>query len=341
MKHTLLNRISCPTCGNALELQEIKRLEEERIFEGSLYCSHCQQPYFVRNGMPHLLPEHLETLHVQEMEGWVNLWQDLGMYDRPTLEDSFRLPYVGGIWTDVARMFDMSLQEMNLTGKEVILEIGAGQGWASRYFAEKGCEVVAIDIVADEWYGLGRSWAIMDYAGVYFEPVLAEGEHLPFFSNQFDIVFLCGALHHFNTFDHILAQIYRVLKPGGYFIAAGEPSIFFFNKEHEIQSTLKETQVGITERRPRVAEYWRCTRRAGFERISIDTFETWHTSPSEVIAWIKAIRHNASRAVRTRYKLFVWLIFSLILVLPTKWRGQLALSLNGGNLFIRAFKPVR
>jgi len=291
--------------------------------------------------MPHLLPKYLTTPQTQEMEGWVNLWQELGMYDRPTLEDSFRLPYVGGIWTDVARMFDMSLQEMNLTGKEVILEIGAGQGWASRYFAEKGCEVIAIDIVADEWYGLGRSWAIMNNAGVYFEPVLAEGEHLPFFSNQFDVVFLCGALHHFNSFDPVLAQIYRVLKPGGRFIAAGEPSIFFCNKEHEIQSTLKETRVGITERRPKVAEYWQSTHRAGFECISIDTFETWHTSSSEVKAWVKAIRHNAFREVRTRYKPSVWLLFSLTLMMPARWRSSLALYLNGGNLLIRALKPIQ
>ena len=64
-----------------------------------------------------------------------------------------------------------------------------GQGWASRYFAAKGCHVFTSDIVDDEFYGLGRAWAIMDHANVYFEPMLADGERLPFPDNQFDVVF--------------------------------------------------------------------------------------------------------------------------------------------------------
>ncbi len=288
-------------------------------------------------GIPHPLPKAGRSLR-QEMEGWVTLWKQLGMYDNPTLEDSFKLPYVGGIWTDVARMFDMALEEMHLNGHEVILDLGAGQGWASRYFAEKGCKVVAVDVVADKWYGLGRSWAIMNYAGVHFDPVLADGEHLPFCPNQFDIVFLCGALHHFREFGPVLKQIHRVLKPGGYLVAAGEPAISVLSKEREVQMTLKETQVGITERRPKVFEYWWALKRAGFKGIRIDTFETWRASPFQIHSWIRAVRDNSFRAVRTRYKLLVWLVFTFLANTPSKWAGPVTLYLNGGNLFIRAHK---
>jgi len=104
-----------------------------------------------------------------------------GMYNSPTLEDSLELPYLGGVWADIAPMFDLALQEMDLQGNEAVLDLGAGQGWAARHFAERGCEVFAVDVVADEWYGLGRSWAIMQHADVYYEPVLADGEALPFF----------------------------------------------------------------------------------------------------------------------------------------------------------------
>ncbi|MEM3553576.1 MAG: class I SAM-dependent methyltransferase [Candidatus Bathyarchaeia archaeon] len=236
-------------------------------------------------------------------------------------------------------MFDMALKEMHLTGREVILDLGAGQGWASRYFAEKGCEVIAVDVVADEWYGLGRSWAIMDYAGVYFEPVLADGEHLPFRPAQFDIVFLCGTLHHFREFGPVLKQIYRVLKPRGRLIAAGEPAISVLTKEHEVQATLEETQVGITERRPKVFEYWWVLKKSGFKDIRIDTFETWQASPSQVRSWIQAVRDNSFKAVRTRYKLLVWLVFTCLAKSPSRWAGPLTLFLNGGNLLIQAYKP--
>lgn len=342
MKRELLNDICCPACGGSLLLDQREVLPDDHIVEGALRCAHCSKEFPIYKGIPYLLPEEFfGTRQAQEVKGWVSLWKKKGMYDHPTLEDSYRLPYVGGIWTDVARMFDMALQEMKLIGNEAILDLGAGQGWACRYFADKGCRAIAVDIVADEWYGLGRSWAIMEHAGVYFEPVVADGEALPFPPERFDIVFLCGALHHFQRFDRVLKQLYKVLKPGGRFIAAGEPSVAIYVNELAVQMMLEEVREGIVERRPKVFQDWWALWRAGFRRIHITTFETHQGSSSEIRQWIRAVRHNTCRAVRTRYKPLAWAVLTLILMLPYKWAGWLALHLNGGNLLLQAAKPMR
>lgn len=344
MRENLLELICCPTCKGELAL-EAEEAQGEDIIQGRLACQYCGVAYPVNKRMPYLIHDaQLEEYKAQEMQGWVTLWEKKGMYEEEHLihaEASFNLPYVGTIWTDVARMFDMALDEMQLTGNEKVLDLGAGQGWAARHFAERGCEVVATDIVADEMYGLGRAWAIMDHAGVYFEPLLTDGEKLPFPDDSFDIVFFCGALHHFADFGKVLSQVNRVLKPGGRLIAAGEPSINIMTSEKAVQDSLEEIDEGIVERRPKVHEYWWELREAGFEKIQIDTFETYKASPVQVYSWIVAVRSALWAVLRPRYKPLAWLFFTFTLLLPPRLAAQLALFANGGNLFMRGRKPLR
>ena len=340
MKRSFLANICCPVCRESFELKQTEG-GAENVIEGTLHCRRCATDYPIRKGIPNLLPENgWGASKAPEMEGWVNLWQKKGMYDIPgPSTDSFQLPYIGGGWSEFARMFDLACQELNLQGTEMILDLGAGQGWASRYFAEKGCQAVAMDIVADEWWGLGRSWAIMEHAGVYFEPVLADGENLPFLNEKFDIIFASAALHHFDKLNRVLAQIYQILKPGGRLIAVSEPSISIFLKEYDILPTLEETQEGIVERRPKTFQYWLNLKRAGFAQIQIDTFETYQAPPTQVYHWIKTLRHHHYQTGKSLQNIMAWLAYSLALRLPYRWAARLTLSLNGGNLFIRAVKP--
>jgi SAM-dependent methyltransferase len=333
---SLLAYLRCPTCGGQLGTT----MDGDDLREGSIVCGQCAGEYPVRLGMPYLLPGgSLHGADAREAEGWTAIWQEKGMYERPTLEDAFRLPYVGGTWTDVARMFDLAMDELHLTGSETILDLGAGQGWASRYFAARGCTVIASDIVADEWYGLGRSWAIMEHAGVRFDPVIASGEVLPFAPETFDVVFMCGALHHFEQMDRVLAQVARVLKPGGRFVAAGEPSIAISVRERDVQATLDETRLGIMERRPNVRHYSRALRRAGLGNVRADTFETIAATPVDSRRWALAVRHHMVSTLRTRYRPMAWAAMTVIAALPHRLRRDLTLEVNGGNLLLRGTKP--
>jgi ubiquinone/menaquinone biosynthesis C-methylase UbiE len=259
------------------------------------------------------------------------------MYEQPNPEYGFNMPQAAG--PEVTRLFDMALQEMNLQGNEAILDLGAGAGWASSHFARKGCEVIAVDIVLDDTFGLGRSWAIMEHTNTWFDPICADGNNLPFLPNQFDIVFFFGSLHHFVDFKKVLEQAYKVLKPGGRLIASGEPFISIFFKERDVQATIEETTVGITERRPYIFHYIRAAKQVGFKNVRWDIFETYHRSPSEVYRWISDAMRSIRRAVKTRYRPLVWLIPYFCRLLPYRWAAYFVLCVNGGTLFLRAVKP--
>lgn len=338
MKTSLLNLICCPVCHAALTLQ-ITQAAEEHIEEGALFCKQCAETYPIHKKMPYLISDtNLEAFKAKEREGWVNMWKKQGMYENANLHLSFELPYLGGIWHDVGVAFNIALDDMKLTGNETILDIGAGQGWACRYFAAAGCTAVAMDIVADEMFGLGRAWAIMEHANVYYEPILADGDRLPFPSETFDIVFFSTALHHFVDFSKILAQVHRVLKPGGRLIGSIEPAITVFWTEKEVQARISETEEGIVERRPKPYQYQQYLQRAGFQDVTIDWYEVYQKSKSELRAWLRKMRWNMLGQVRLRYVPLVWLGFTLACWLPRRQAVQLGMNLAGGSVILRGGK---
>jgi ubiquinone/menaquinone biosynthesis C-methylase UbiE len=60
--------------------------------------------------------------------------------------------------------------------------------------------------------------------GFEVEGRVADAERLPYDDNTFDIVIGHAVLHHIPDLDLAFAEILRVLKPGGRFVFAGEPT---------------------------------------------------------------------------------------------------------------------
>src|SRR5262249_59359545 len=111
---------------------------------------------------------------------------------------------------------------------------------------------------------------VVEQGGVEFEPTIGDGERLPFPAGTFDVVFFCGALHHFERFEVVLREVRRVLRPGGRLIATGEPAISVAARERDVQSGLEEVREGIGGRRPRVIGYWLPAGRGGVPRGPAD-----------------------------------------------------------------------
>jgi SAM-dependent methyltransferase len=97
-----------------------------------------------------------------------------------------------------------------------ILELGAGQGQDSRYFADKGFTVVSTDL---EQTALNKSVEKMtaDQKKLVSTQKVDLRNELPFDSESFDVVYAHLSIHYFDS-DHtrrILDESARVLKTGG------------------------------------------------------------------------------------------------------------------------------
>jgi SAM-dependent methyltransferase len=103
------------------------------------------------------------------------------------------------------------------------LEIGAGTGYFTLNMLQDGVvrEATATDISPGM---LDVTQANAARAGVRVTTVACDAEQLPFADASFDLVLGHAVLHHLPHLDQAFAEFERVLKPGGQFLFAGEPS---------------------------------------------------------------------------------------------------------------------
>lgn len=268
MRLEFINFLVCPACASELQL----RLDEQQgdeVWSGSLNCGSCQQQYAIVDGIPHLYVDDESWAPLRrEAEGWVEIHKEKGIYEPPTEAVDLKIPYLDGPpWASVGRAFDLALAKLDLQGGERILDLGAGRGWAAKYFAQKGCEAVALDIVADLNIGLGRAYALMKDASVRFDLLIGDASRLPLPAESFDLVFCSGTLHHAENLDLFLANIARVLKRGGRLCAINEPALpIWQNESRRLQETAaEELEHGINEHLPRLQDYLNACHAAGLQ----------------------------------------------------------------------------
>ena len=111
----------------------------------------------------------------------------------------------------------MAVAEMpldNLSGKRV-LEIGPGSGGHSALFAKYGAIVTSADITLVRASSTQIKFRLLGEIADGCQAIQSDAEHLPFNDNSFDIVYSNGVLHHTSDSQGAVAEVYRVLKPGG------------------------------------------------------------------------------------------------------------------------------
>jgi SAM-dependent methyltransferase len=92
-----------------------------------------------------------------------------------------------------------------------VLEVGGGEGeLAERIHAELGAEVIGID-QSERMVEIQRSKGIDARVG--------DVQELPFADGEFDVAVAAWMLYHVPDLDRGLAELARVLKPGGRFVA--------------------------------------------------------------------------------------------------------------------------
>jgi ubiquinone/menaquinone biosynthesis C-methylase UbiE len=161
---------------------------------------------------------------------------------------------LGEVYANDDRIIENLTNILDVAGKR-ILEVGAGTGRDSETLAALGAEAWTLDYSEE-------SLRLME--GNLAQPVrivCGDAFSVPLASESFDVVFHQGLLEHFTNPQDILAENYRVLKPGGYVLAdvpqrfhyytLAKHVLMFFDKwfagwetefsPHEIEKMLEDT----------------------------------------------------------------------------------------------------
>lgn len=102
------------------------------------------------------------------------------------------------------------------------LDIGAGRGISSYALARNGWQVTALEPDPSSVVGGGAIASLAAQSGYSVKVVQRSAETSQFDDCTFDLVYGRQVLHHASNLDELCKQSYRVLKPGGRFIATRE-----------------------------------------------------------------------------------------------------------------------
>jgi ubiquinone/menaquinone biosynthesis C-methylase UbiE len=157
------------------------------------------------------------------------------------------------------------LARMNVRHGEQILDLGCGNGWATRLLARSGPGVSAIGVdVSPQMVARAEELHSLTIRARY---EIAPFEKLPFGDAKFDRAFSMEALYYAVDVDRALAEAFRVLKPGGRF-AVSDVVV-----RGEVPAAIRrsvELWIGCVAGALEENEYREKLAKAGFEEIDVE-----------------------------------------------------------------------
>jgi SAM-dependent methyltransferase len=215
----------------------------------------------------------------------------------------------------------------NLNGKR-LLDIGAGLGESSMYFALQGAQVTMTDI-SPGMVQTGRELARR--YGVEVEGIVSEAEDLSVAAESFDFVYIANTIHHVRDRDALFQKIHRALKPGGLFFSydplAYNPAINVYRRiatevRSEDESPLEIADLRLARKYfPGVQhrEFWIATlllfvKYYAVDRVHPNRDRYWKRilrETPETLRWWMPLR--AIDAALTRLPLMRWLAWNMVM----------------------------
>ena len=93
-----------------------------------------------------------------------------------------------------------------------LLEVGCGMGSDLLQFARGGARCTGVDLTPRSVEITRHRFKLYGADGSF---MISDGEHLPFQSESFDVVYSNGVLHHTPDTAGAIREVHRVLRPGG------------------------------------------------------------------------------------------------------------------------------
>lgn len=98
---------------------------------------------------------------------------------------------------------------------KAVLDLGCAGGFMAEALDDRGARVTGLDPAAE---AIAAARAHADHAGRSIRYDTGVGEALPYPDATFDAVVCVDVLEHVTDLDRVLAEVSRVLKPGGLFL---------------------------------------------------------------------------------------------------------------------------
>lgn len=117
-----------------------------------------------------------------------------------------------------------------------VLEIGCGMGCMAMHWAQHDARVTAIDLNP---VAVAQTRRRFELFGLHGDIREADGGRLPFADNTFDYAYSWGVLHHSPDLPASIAELRRVLKPGG------RIGVMLYNRQSLLYRFLIYWQEGI------------------------------------------------------------------------------------------------
>ncbi len=215
----------------------------------------------------------------------------------------------------------------SLTGKR-LLDIGAGLGESSVYFALQGAGVTTVDIspqMVEMALRLGGKY------GVELEGIVSGAEDLSLPDNSYDIIYVANTIHHVHDRASLFEKMHRALKPGGMFISydpiAYNPVINVYRRMATAVRTPDESPLTIADLKL-ARRYFQSVRHREFWISTLLLFVKYYlidrVHPNEDRYWKRILRETPERlwwwmplrwldALLTRVPIVRWLAWNTVI----------------------------
>jgi SAM-dependent methyltransferase len=208
-------RIRCPRCKASLE---------------TLNCDFCGLTMRVSRGIVHALPPDRVSHFARFIADYEHIRKAEG---RGSTSDEFylNLPFrnISGPkqqWDVRALTYSCLMDEIfwgDGSSGRAVLDLGAGNCWLSYRLALAGLRPVAVDLLTNDFDGLGAACHFEKQLPGLFPRFQAELACLPFEDDQFDVVIFNASFHYAEDPSRALGEALRCVKPGGIAVIADTP----------------------------------------------------------------------------------------------------------------------
>lgn len=189
---------------------------------------------------PHATSEQVDAAYHDSKLAQV-LYHD---WEAQTYDDKWNISFDDRCITYARGRFDIVLPDVPLPFGRA-LELGCGTGFFLLNLMQSG--VARAGSVSDISPGMVQvALKNADKLGLEVDGRVADAEGIPYEDNTFDLVVGHAILHHIPDVEKSLHEVIRVLKPGGIFVFAGEPSTIGDKYARWISHLTWKTTIAIT-----------------------------------------------------------------------------------------------